>query len=149
SWIEAHRAYGYQVTYDSRDTEGFPRRIVLHFSNFVLQSSDGIKIHAHDVSLAAFPWQWHHFDAKLKHGFELTIPFNNNKTLLITTDATARNHTDLGGGGDWTFLNLELANAKALWGADPFFSAGHFAIALQRPEVPPKDHTEAGLLGAC
>ena len=145
-WIEAHRASGYQVTYDSRDTEGFPRYVTLHFSNFVLQNSDGIKIHANDVSLAAFPWQWSRFDAKLKHGFELTIPFTNDKTLLISTDAVARNHTDLEDNGDWKFVDLELTDAKALWGQEPFFGANEFRIALERPDVAPKDRTQPGLM---
>src|ERR1700722_14138573 len=70
-WIEAHHSLGYEVTYDQRDTEGFPRNVTLHFTNFVLQNSDGVKIHANDVLLEAFPWRWQRFDAKLKHGFEL------------------------------------------------------------------------------
>ena len=75
NWIETHRTAGYEVTYADRDTEGFPRDISLHFTDFILRNSDGVKIHAHDVSLSTFPWQWHHFTAKLKHGFELAIPF--------------------------------------------------------------------------
>jgi hypothetical protein len=145
NWIEVHRAQGYLVTYDTRDTEGFPRYVTLHFGNFVLQNPDGVKVHANDVLLAAFPWDWQHFDAKLKHGFELTIPFSNNKILLISTAATARNHTDLGDNGDWKFVSLLLTDAKGLWGQDPFFGAEKFEIALQRPDAPPKDHTEPGL----
>ncbi len=144
-WIETHRPAGYQVTYADQDIEGFPRLIVLHFSNLVLQNPDGVKIHANDVSLATFPWQWHHFDAKLKHGFELTIPFTGEKTLVISTQETARNHTELQDNGDWQYLNLELADAKALWGSDPFFSAGNFEVAFQRPDTEPKDRTQPGL----
>ena len=143
SWIEARRAQGYQGTYDNRETEGFPRYITLHFSNFVLQNSDGIKVHANDVLLAAFPWQWNRFNSKLKHGFDLTIPFNNDKTLFISTGDTARNHTDLDENGDWKFVDLGLTNAKALWGTEPFFSAGKFEIAFERPDTPPKDHTHS------
>jgi hypothetical protein len=146
SWIEARRALGYQVTYDNRETEGFPRYITLHFSNFLLQNSDGIKVHANDVLLAAFPWQWNRIDAKLKHGFDLTIPFTNDKTLFISTGDTARNHTELDDNGDWKLVNLGLTNAKALWGQEPFFGAGKFEIAFDRPDTPPKDHTQPGLI---
>jgi len=144
-WIETHRATGYQLTYDARDTEGFPRWISLHFTNFVLQDPDGIKIHANDVSLSTFPWQWHRFNAKLKHGFELTIPFTGEKTLFISTAATVRNHTELQENGDWQYVDLELLSAKALWGAEPFFSAGKFKIALDRPATTLKDYKEPGL----
>ena len=121
--------------------------ISLHFTNFVLRNSDGVKIHAHDVSLSTFPWQWHHFNAKLTHGFELSIPFtgSGNKTLFISPTATVRNHTELEENGDWKFVDLNLANAKALWGTDLFFSAKKFQMAFQRPDLPPKDHTEAGI----
>jgi len=145
NWIEAHRALGYQVTYDNRDTEGFPHYITLHFGNFVLINPDGIRIHANDVSLAAFPWHWRNFNAKLKHGFELVIPFTNDKTLLISTDAIARNHTELEENGDWKFMDLELTDAKALWGQEPFFGARKFEIALERPDIAPQDHTQPGL----
>jgi len=144
-WIAAHRMPGYQVTYDRRETVGFPRDISLHFTNFVLQNPDGVRIHANDVSLSAFPWQWERFDAKLKHGFELTIPFGGSKILLIGTDQTAHNHTELGDNGDWQFVDLRLTNARALWGSEPFFSAGAFVIALTRPDHPPENHNETGL----
>jgi Uncharacterized protein conserved in bacteria (DUF2125) len=146
NWIETHRSLGYQVTYDNRETEGFPSTITLHFGNFVLTNPDGVKVHANDVLLSAFPWHWRNFEAKLKHGFELTIPFTNDKTLLISTDAIARNHTELRENGDWKFVNLELTDAKALWGEKPFFGASEFRIALDRPDSEPKDHTQPGLM---
>lgn len=145
NWIATHRAAGYEVTYADRDTEGFPRDISLHFSDFILRNSDGVKIHAHDVSLSTFPWQWHRFHAKLKHGFELAIPFSGSKTLFIISDGLVHNHTELEENGDWKFVDLDVADAKALWGSDPFFSAPTFQIALQRPDTPPKDRKEAGI----
>src|SRR5262249_38214119 len=121
------------------------RHITLHFTNFVLQNSDGVKIQAHDVLLSTLPWRWHKFNAKLKNGFDLSIPFNGSKTLFISTDATAHNHTDLNDDGDWQLIDLSLTNAKALWGADPFFSADKFSIEFQRPDASPKDSKNAGL----
>jgi hypothetical protein len=143
-WIEAHRPEGYQVTYDSQDLQGFPRAISLHFSNFVLQNPDGVKIHANDVSLSTYPWRWHRFTAKLKRGFELAIPFTGEKTLFITTAATVHNHTELAETGDWKYINLEMTDAKAVWGTEPFFSAGMFKFAIKRPAIPPIDRTLAG-----
>ncbi|MGE3624065.1 MAG: DUF2125 domain-containing protein, partial [Bdellovibrionales bacterium] len=145
-WIEAHRAQGYTVTYDNRVTHGFPRAVSLHFTNFVLQNTDGIKIHAQDVSLSAFPWQWQRLRGKLKHGFELTIPLSDRKTLLITTDLAVRNRTELDSRGEWHFVNLEILNARAQWGGEPFFSADKFAIAIERPLAAPKDYTQPGLV---
>jgi hypothetical protein len=144
-WITARRTLGYNVTYDARETEGFPRRISLHFTNFVLKNPDGVTIHANDVSLSTLPWQWQRFDGKLKHGFELTIPFSGDKTLLITTVETVRNHTELEDNGDWKYVSLKLTDAKALWGAAPFFGASAFEIALERPDMPPKNNKDAGL----
>jgi hypothetical protein len=145
NWIATHHVAGYDVTYQSRDAEGFPFDISLHFTDFVLQNSDGVRIHANDVSLSTIPWRWHRFNAKLKHGFEIAIPFTGSKTLHIVTDETARDHTELAENGDWKLIDLDLADAKALWGDDPFFSADKFAIALDRPETPPQNSQEPGL----
>ena len=144
-WIAAHEPQGWHVTYDARDTEGFPRHIILHFTNFVLQNPDGVKIHAGEVALATLPWQWRSLDAKLKHGFDLVIPFGEGKMLFIATSETARSHTELDQNGDWSFVNLQLENAKALWGAKPFFSADNFFFSLARPETPPQNYKEAGI----
>jgi hypothetical protein len=145
NWIATHHIVGYDVTYQSRDTEGFPFDISLHFTDFVLQNSDGVRIHANDVSLSTIPWRWHHFNAKLKHGFEIAIPFTGSKTLHIVTDETARNHTELAQSGDWQSIDLDLSNAQALWGEDPFFSADKFAITFDRPDAPPQNSKEPGL----
>jgi len=144
-WIASHRTQGYQVSYDTRDTMGFPGEISLHYSNFVLQSPDGVKIHANDVSLSAFPWHWNDLEAKLKHGFDLSIPFTDLKTLSIRSEVAARNHTKLDANGDWLFVDLELEQANAVWGETPFFTAGKFEVAMQRPDRAPKDRHDTGL----
>ena len=60
-----------------------------------------------------------------------------------------RNRTELARkNGDWKFVDLDLADAKADVGAaDPFFSAGKFEDrVLQRPDEPwPKNNKEAGI----
>ncbi len=144
-WIAAHEPQGWHVTYDVRDTEGFPRHVILHFTNFVLQNPDGVKIHAGEVALATLPWQWRSLDAKLKRGFDLVIPFGEGKTLFIATNEVARSHTELDQNGDWDFVDLRLESAKALWGAKPFFSAGDFLLSLARPDAPPQNYKDAGL----
>jgi hypothetical protein len=143
-WIAAHSAAGYKMHYDARLTGGFPRRITLHFTNFVLENSDGIRVHSDNIDLSTLPWRWHHLTAKTTHGFDLAIPFSDKTVLTVAADA-AKSHITLDANGDWRSLQLEVTNGKALWAQKPFFSGDRLAIALARPEEEPKDHTEAGL----
>lgn len=143
-WINGRRAAGYQVQYDSRDTYGFPRFIGLHFKNFRWKDADGITIHADDLLLSTLPWQWEMLDAKFKRGYQITIPINDKITLVTTADS-AHSHTELDKKGDWSFIRLDLSNAKAQWAGNPLFDAEDLEISLARPASPSTDHTEPGL----
>jgi hypothetical protein len=143
-WIAAHRTAGYQVRYDSREMGGFPRRITMHFTNFVLENSVGIRVHSDNIDLSTLPWRWHHLNAKTTHGFDLTIPFADTKILTITANA-AKSRIDLDKNSDWRSLQLEVKDGKAIWADKPFFGGDRLEVSLSRPDQEPKDHTEAGL----
>lgn len=144
-WIKNREAAGYHVDFEKRETIGFPRHVILHYHNFVLQNPDGIKIHADDISIGTFPWQWHHMDAKAKHGFEVTIPFSDEKTLALSTADETKSHVELAESGDWRSIELNLTTPKSTWGEKPFFSADALSVRLARPDQRPRNHDESGL----
>jgi hypothetical protein len=143
-WIAAHSAAGYQVHYDARTTSGFPQHIALHLSNFVLQNSDGIRIHSDDLDLSTLPWRWHHLKARSNHGFDLVIPFSDNTSLNVTGTG-ADGYIDLDASGNWKSLKLQVVDAKALWAQTPFFSGDMLEIALTLPSEQPKNTADTGL----
>ncbi|HUY68686.1 MAG TPA: DUF2125 domain-containing protein [Alphaproteobacteria bacterium] len=143
-WIVAHRPAGYSVQYTGRAATGFPRRLTLHFANFVLQNADGVRIHSDGLDLSTLPWRWHKLKVTSAHGFDIAIPFGGAGALTVTAK-NAVGAVDLDQEGDWRLLRLGIAGAEARFAQKPFFAAGTLALTMTRPPAQPTTAKEAGL----
>ena len=68
-WIVAGRAAGYEISYDSRQTFGFPRHIIMRMTNLHWRNADGIDFHTNDMDIAVIPWNWNRLMPSLKITF--------------------------------------------------------------------------------
>jgi len=144
-WIEAGRAAGYQITYADRQIFGFPRRLTMRLIDVHWKSADGIDFRTDDMDIVASPWDWNSFDAKLKNHFSVAAPMDSEGRALMLSGGTGRAHVQLDSDGVWHAAKLSLNDATVGLAPNYLFQADRLSASAMRPDVPPKDHSEAGL----
>ena len=144
-WIDEGRAAGYQISYDKRQTFGFPRHIVMRLANLHWRNADGIDFRTDDMDIEVTPWNWNQFDAKFKNHVSLAAPLDTEGRALMLSSGEGRAHIKLDDDGIWTRAELALRDAKLGLSPNYLFGAERLSVAVERPVDPPKDHTQAGL----
>lgn len=145
NWIDQGRAAGYQISYDDRETFGFPRRITMRLTNIHWKTADGIDFRADAMDLIATPWDWKNFDAKFKNHVAVTTPLDDQGHALILSSASGRAHARLDQDGVWREAHLALNDTRAGLAPNYLFEAERLNASISRPDTPPKDHTQVGL----
>ena len=144
-WISSGRAAGYEITYDDQKLFGFPRHMVLRFTNVHWKNNDNISFHADDIDIAATPWEWQSFEAKFKNHVEIDAPINDSGLALILGGEDGRAHVELDREGFWKLSRISLLHAQVGQTPNYVVLAEKLEASAERPTLLPKDHTEAGL----
>ncbi|HEU0117399.1 MAG TPA: DUF2125 domain-containing protein, partial [Alphaproteobacteria bacterium] len=143
-WIEAGKAQGYQISYGDRSLFGFPRHVVLRFTNVEWKDNNNVLFHADDIDIAALPWRWDVFDAKFKKHVQITAPMDETHALVLGGE-DGRARVALDKDGFWRYSRVSLNNAS--FGQTPNFlvTATSLKAEAARPEEEPKGHKDVGL----
>ncbi|MDR3451058.1 MAG: DUF2125 domain-containing protein [Alphaproteobacteria bacterium] len=144
-WITEGRAAGYQISYDDRTLFGFPRHITMRFVNLRWKNADGIAFRADDMDLAVTPWNWRQFTAKFKHNVSVTAPLDTEGHALLVSCDAGQAHVLLDQEGFWKSAHLALDKAQVGLAPSYLFTADELHAAVEKPLIPPKDHSESGL----
>ena len=144
-WISTGRAAGYEITYDEERLFGFPRRVVLRFTNVHWTNSDKITFHADDMDITARMGQWNRFEAKFKEHVELIAPLDDSPDSLRLAGRKGVAQVELDDDGVWKHCRVTLDKAEIGKAPDYVFKVEDLAATAERPSHPPKDHTETGL----
>jgi len=145
-YIDAGRAAGYQISYDDRKIFGFPRHITMRFVNLHWKNADGIDFHTDDMDLMATPWVWDDYDAKFKNHVSIAAPLDSDGHALMLSGSSGRVHVHLDVDGLWRNAALSLDDSKLGLAPNYLFAADKVSASITRPDLPPQDHTEAGLV---
>jgi hypothetical protein len=144
-WIDAGRASGYQISYDDRQTFGFPRHIVMRLVNLHWRNADGIDFRTDDMDIEVTPWNWNQFEAKFKNHVSVAAPLDNDGHALILASGEGRADVKLDNDGVWKRARLFLHDTRLGLSPDYLFQAERLSASIERPPESPKDHTQAGL----
>ena len=144
-WIDAGRAAGYQISYTERQIFGFPSHLTMRLVGVHWRDADGIDFRTDDMDIVASPWDWNSFDAKLKNHFSVAAPMDSEGHTLMLSGGAGRAHVQLDADGVWHAAKLSLNDATVGLAPNYLFQADRLSATATRPDVPPKDHTEAGL----
>ncbi len=146
NWIKTGRDSGYHIEYDSGGMFGFPYHVVLRLTNVHWVDTSGINFHADLMDLSSMPWHWQIFDANFKGHVELAAPLDSEGRSLTLGGDQGRAHVELDKDGVWTFSRVALMKAHVGRAPDVLFLADKMEASAQRPDKPPRDHTQAGLI---
>jgi hypothetical protein len=144
-WVTSGRAEGYEITYDENQLFGFPRHLVLRFTNVHWKDTNNILFHADDIDIGALPWQWRNYTAKFKNHVEITAPIDEFGHALILGGEDGRANVELDRQGYWQLSQISLTHARLGQTPDYVVTADKLQASAERPLHMPKDHTEAGL----
>jgi Uncharacterized protein conserved in bacteria (DUF2125) len=144
-WIEEGRNAGYQITYDDRQVFGFPRRITMRLVNLHWKNTDGIDFRTEDMDIVVTPWDWNLFDVKFKNHVSVAAPLDSDGHALMLSSGGGRAHIRLDNDGIWREAKLSLEEASLGLAPNYLFQSDKLSASVIRPDIPPKDHTEAGL----
>src|SRR5882672_2372126 len=122
-WIESGRAAGYQIDYTDRKLFGFPRHVILRFTNLHWRNADGIDFHTGDIDIGATPWEWQEFNAKFKNYAEINTPLDQDGHSLILAGNEGSAHVTLNEDGYWKLSRMSLSGAKVGRAPDYLFLA--------------------------
>jgi hypothetical protein len=145
-WIEVGRADGDHVEFDKNRIFGFPHRVVMRLNNVRWNSADGMAFHADQMDLSATPWQWTIFDAHMEGHIELSAPLTNDTRTLTLGGDDGRAHVELNSDGTWQLSRVSLGHAHVGRVPDTVFEAENLTAEAHRPDAPPKDSKQPGLL---
>jgi hypothetical protein len=144
-WIEEGRNSGYSITYDNESLFGFPRHIVLRFTNLKWKNTDGILFNAGDIDIGAALWKKHYFTAKFKGRAEIDAPLNEADRTLVLSGTDGSAEVNLDANGFWRFSHIKIKQAEVGRKPDYVFHSDELNAAAERPEIEPKDHHDVGL----
>ncbi len=145
SWIEEGRAAGYQISFDDRQVFGFPHHITMRFVNLHWKNADGIDFHTDTMDIAATPWDWQHYEVKLKNHVVVNAPTDTDGHALMLASDTGQGHVTLDDDGVWLAARLELQGTKGGLAPNYLFDAGKILLSVVRPGEAPVDHKQVGL----
>lgn len=146
NWISTGRSSGYHIDYDSSVMFGFPHHVVLRLTNLRWVDTDGINFHAGQMDLSSTPWSWSVFSASFKGHVELAAPLDTEGRSLSLGGEQGYAHVELDKDGIWKLSRVSLMQAHVGRAPDVLFLADKLEASVQRPEHPPKDHTQPGLI---
>lgn len=145
NWIEEGRSQGYEIIYGQSELFGFPRHVVLRYTNVHWRNTDNILFQADDIDIAATPWRWHVFDAKFKNHVQIAAPISDTPQALFFGGDHGRAHIELDAQGYWQFSKVELSNAHFGQAPNYVATADKLEASAERPLRIPTDHTQTGL----
>jgi hypothetical protein len=147
-WIENQKAAGYDVSFDERRLGGFPLHVLITFDNLNWKNTDAIVLHADHMALRAKLWRWNIYDAKFNGHVALTAALAGGAQSFNLSGDDGRAHVELDADGFWRLSRVTLADAQI--GIEPNYLvvAKQLSASVERPDQPPKTHTETGLIVA-
>jgi hypothetical protein len=145
-WVEVGMADGDHVTFGDSRMFGFPHRVVLRLTNLHWSSTDGMVFHTDQMDLSATPWRWSIFDANMRGHVELSAPLANDTRTLTLGGDHGRAHVELDNDGIWRLTRVSLTEAHIGRVPDTVFEAEKLTAEAHRPNTPPKDAKQPGLL---
>jgi hypothetical protein len=144
-WIAVGRQAGYQISYDDRQTFGFPRHIVMRMTGLHWRNAEGIDFRTDAMDIAVTPWNWSQFDAKFKNHVSVAVPMDAEGHALILSSGQGKVDVTLDSEGHWRHAQLALRDANLGLSPDYLFQAQRIKASVDRPLIPPSDHSQVGL----
>lgn len=145
AWVEENRAAGYQISYDDRQTFGFPRHIVMRLHGVRWKDADGVDFRAEKLDIAATPWLWTRFDIRFKGNASVAAALGQGERTALLSAQSGRATVEVSSDGLWRSVKIALEDARGGIGPDYIYRAERLEATATRPATPPKDHTQASL----
>ncbi len=145
NWIAVEKARGNEVSYSDRTTGGFPRSIDIRFTDFRWHDQSGGKAQTQELTLAAYPWNWHIFTLEFWQNTELTIPYPDDKDSLTIYSNQGSGRVTISEDNDWEYASLNFLDVRAVKPSRELFIAKDLSFTIGRPEHPPTSYTELGI----
>ncbi len=144
AWLNDRRAAGYVITYESRKLSGFPSNTAMRFINVQWKDPRGIVFRTGELNVAAKPWDFKNFRARIKGDASLAAPLEGERSLVLNgTDIEAT--VSLNAQDQWREAKLSMQSSTIGLTPRHLFHSGRLSAYVARPEREPQNHHEVGL----